>query len=234
MNNAAAGHVIEVVAYGVTNGSGTGGALSVSTSKDTTPVPVALNLVPKQPLADAQIIASDTTPGGTGVTYTVDIETSSSGGLTGGNNLNFGFGASVITILAPTGIAFPSDPTAYSMTDVTQGGPVAGLCTSCTNPPAIVRIGTKVGIAVPATLVASNVTDGGDEIRIVINGVTNPQDLVGTQLSTTSDSAIQTPIVTSTTEELSPCGDVNVDGKILAGDALAVLRAAVGTLACDL
>jgi hypothetical protein len=183
-----AGHQIDVVIDGLTNGSVPGGTLTIFTSSDGGASP-ALGLVTMGSVSGISATVSRAAPGATDVRYAIRFTTSTSGGLTAGNPMQFDFGASKITIMGPAGLVFPNSTDDYEVEDRTTGGPLVPICPSCFAPLVISGGGTTATISLPAGLGADDAIGGGDELEVVVFQVTSASPLGTVSVSTTSDGA---------------------------------------------
>jgi len=144
--------------------------------------PTAAPIVPHQP------ILSDTTAGGTAVTYEIPFTTSSQGAIPQAGQ---GCPANcTITVDTPPGTILPSDPATYSLS--AGGTPVASVASVSVNaapgPPD--QSPSQTPNRVQISLAASNIT-AADTVTLTISDVTNPVNAhtVDLTVSTSSDTS---------------------------------------------
>ena len=160
------GDSVQVVIPNVTN-AGANGSVTVSTSSDSSATIASAGLTAAKPVHSPTMSATTTARSATGVAYTVDFSTSSVGALAGGQ--------STIKVTVP-GADF-TNASLTSIEDVTTGLLSSG---------AITRSGTSVTVALGTSLPA------GDQVELVISGVTNPSADTNATVSTSSDSVATT------------------------------------------
>ncbi len=152
-----AGDAVTVTAVGVTNPPAGSDVVQVSTSSDTTAAPsAALTIAPPQAVANATASLSSLVGQASGVTYSFGLDSSPNGGLVGGEG--------TFSISAPSGTTFPSTACQYEVKDVTSGK--SGDCVGS------LTVGNG-GNTASFTLPPSVSTSGGDNLNVVVSGVTN-------------------------------------------------------------
>jgi hypothetical protein len=172
-----AGDSVVVTAVGVTNPPAGSDVVQVSTSTDTTAASsAALTIAPPQAIANATASLSSLVGDASGVTYTFGFDSSPNGGLVGGEG--------TFSISAPSGTTFPSTACQYEVKDVTSGK--SGDCVSSLK---VVSGGNTASFTLPASVS----TSGGDNLNVVVSGVTNaPAGSEQFSLSDSSDSVVAT------------------------------------------
>ncbi len=161
------GNDVRIVIKGVTNPAAGATSMSIVTSTDAVPATPAYTIT-AGPTAVTGVSAAantTTTAGATKVTYTVGFTPSANGGLAAGQGL--------ITLTAPAGTLLVRDDFYLTNLTTTQEGyasVVSGLGTNTV----VLRTNTAI--------------NGGNDVRIVIKGVTNPAAGSKTlSVATTSD-----------------------------------------------
>ncbi len=171
-----AGDHVTVELDGVTNPAAGSQTLSVSTTSDTpTVTSSSYTIATGQQITQPSVTLSSFNAGATNVTYTISFNTSSTGGLAG-------VAGSQIRITLPAGSS-TSTIVSTSVTDTTSAKQVGNCFASSTT-------------AETCAIFNGSSVLGVDQLRIVLNGVTNPSPVSSSTtltVSTTSD----TPPVTS-------------------------------------
>jgi hypothetical protein len=171
-NNVAAGDQIALTIPGVTNPT-SGGSTSLATSSDPTAASAgSFSPTSAQPVTGATLAVSDQGAGSTGVSYTVDFDTSTTGALTAASTVTFAF---------PAGTSIPSQ-TIYGR-DLTTGASISASGPSFQNSGAT------------GTWTLNENIHAGDHLSFAITSITNPaagnNDTIS--VSTSSDSTGSTP-----------------------------------------
>ncbi len=211
-----AGDVLSVVINGVINpaSAAAGNTVSVSTTSDNASPVASSNtyaVTTANSVSAVQASVSSTSPGATGVTYTVGFATSGTGGMATGQ-------ADTVTITFPTGTGLNSQ-TSSSITDTTTNTQVG----TCNN--------SATATVTCSVFFTNAAVSAGDVLSVVINGVANPSVTSNTDtlsVETTSDnaSAVQSnayfaaPTVTRVSPSSGPAGggtSVTITGTNLAG-----------------
>jgi hypothetical protein len=170
--NVNAGDVVTAVAYGVQNSSASGGNLDFSTSSNTRAVKLPLTLVSESSVESPMLTLSSTTPGATGVMYSV--------GFTATNSLTGGVASqSTVTLSAPAGTVFPNANDDYYVCNDTSDPNSSG--TGCTP-----TEGATLSNGNSTATFFTTLAHGGDHLTAYATDVTNPT--VGTSLSFSTSS----------------------------------------------
>jgi hypothetical protein len=172
-----AGDNLSVVVNGVINPSTAAASdtVSVKTSSDNaTSVPSSntFAVTTAQSVSGVQASVSSTSPSATGVTYTIGFKTSSTGGMAAGQ-------ADTITLSFPAGTGL-NNQTSSSITDTTTNSQVG----NCSN--------TATTTVTCSIFFTNAVVTAGDNLSVVINGVSNPSTTSNTDtasVKTSSDNA---------------------------------------------
>ena len=173
------GDRIELQLDGLKNPT-TGGTIGISTSSDTPQVNTpSYALTTVKSVSSPTVALSNTTQGISGVSYTVDFTTSSTGELQPGQG--------TITLAFPAGTTIPT--TGIAVTDLSGGQSIS------------TGGATLSGGGSTATWTVNEVVPSGDRIELQLDGLKNPTTGGTIGISTSSDTPqVNTPAITLTTK----------------------------------
>jgi hypothetical protein len=178
-NPVAAGDVLSVALFAVTNPTATGPAtVSASTSSDTQHGTTSVTITAAQ--AVTGVTASETsTAAGAQVAWRVEFSPSSTGILQGTAN-------SFITVTLPAGTTFGHYGTAL-VTDITTGNNLSYYC------------GVSTGTSLICDIFLGQTVSGGDVVLVTLNVVTNPTTTGSGTVSVSTSSDTATPATSTAT-----------------------------------
>ena len=163
--------------------------LTVFTSSDTTPITSATTtnyqVVASHAVGSPSIALSNQAPSAAGVSYTVGLATSATGGLAG-------TAGSQITITLASGTDL-THVTSFSIIDTTTGQQVGNFCSRT-------AVGVNPPVATCNIFVGSTVNPG-DLVNVTVNGITNP-----------SAASANDSFIVSTTSDTSGSGNYSIGG----------------------
>ena len=195
-----AGDQVRLAITGVVNPDVGSHTLSVSSSVDASWVTSSSYAITDEgSVSTPTVQLSSTVAGASGVTYTVGFTTSATGAIPAGGS---------ITLVAPTGTIWPDGNSDYALTDsTTSSGSFTSASGESFADPGLNLYnwidgnrGAAVSITVP------NAIDAGDQVRLAITGVVNPD--VGSHTLSVS-SSVDASWVTSSSYAITDEGSVS-------------------------